>query len=192
MRNNKLFKIGLIVVDIIVLAFLVFSYIRWSNSKEREKKQDQPNNNIEENVNSYSSVNFNNFVIKIPSKYKYKHDDKNSDSMIIYTEVESWAAYVEQFETKDKSFMDKYEAIEKNLKESNYDVSNASKKTYNGKDYVVMDYADKYSEQNAIIAYATIDDEYKAEITVYDNEKDKLLETLEIVLDIIATAEKSK
>ena len=173
----------IVLIDIIALiAFSILLVRRYLTNNTEEKK---------DIIEKYREVLFNNFVILIPKEYNYGYDKNNDDSIIVAEKNNVWYIYVEQIKNTNTKFMDNYKEIQDNLLENGYDVSNAVKTTHNGKDIIVMNYNNnKSDEYYSMIVYSTIDDDYKAEITIHSKEKDKLSECIQIILDIMDTAKK--
>ncbi len=190
-KISKNMKYILVVIDIIVILFMIFMFIKW-NANKQNTSNDISNNQIENKITK-KEVDFNNYTLTITSDYTYEHDKDNKNGiLLIRYSSSSWSAYIEQFKNSDADFMNKIEDLVLRLKDNGYNVSNAKKIQYKDKDIIMMDYDNDDDESDAIIAYATIDDEYKAEITLYYEQQKFDIDYLYKVLDVLATAKKNE
>ena len=193
---KKSIKLLIIIGSILVLLLIIFLFLNYKKNNNTDNINNNLNNNLNNNFKIEpvkNTIRFYDYTIVISEQYTYEYDLNNNKSiLLVNNSSKPWSAYMELYDEKDTNSYDNPKEYVKRLKSFDFDVSNGRVLEYNKKNIVLMDYNDKETDTDAIIAYYKMDSEHGVEITIYCAKGEKPTDKLTDVLKIISTAKKIK
>ena len=151
-KNKSLFKIIMLIIDIIAIVILVFLFVKWNS------------NNNDNSDTDYNEVKYKKFTLQIPNQIEYSDaNDKNfklkgNDYEAIVEIFIDEANYM--FEKKDKY----YQALK-----SSFDVDNPYEEIIN--DIPVLIYNKRIDDNsNSLLCYFRINSPFSVEIELINND----------------------
>ena len=151
-KNKSLFKIIMLIIDIIAIVILAFLFVKWNS------------NNNDNSDTDYNEVKYKKFTLQIPNQIEYRDaNDKNfklkgNDYEAIVEIFIDEANYM--FEKKDKY----YQALK-----SSFDVDNPYEEIIN--DIPVLIYNKRIDDNsNSLLCYFRINSPFSVEIELINND----------------------
>ena len=174
-KNSKIFKIILVIIDILAVLMMFFVYKRWANNKMNEQIIDEPTNKV---------IVFNSFTFLLPEDIAYYVTNEKS---FIFT-GELFQANMEVLIDEDDNIEKKYDTLfYDQLKNNGFDVSAPSITVID--DVNVIGYNYTYEDGvNAVFCYFKFAPSYWAEAILFNEDNSFDVNTLEPVVNILKNA----
>lgn len=168
-KKFSLLKLFIILLDVIAVIFIVFSYLY-------EKKNMQ-----QEEVEDGTIYNFNEFSYNIPKDIRYEVIDINK-FRLIGTE---WNALVEVFIDYNNDIFNYPNSYQKALKDGGYKVDKYKKETISGEPVIIYN---RHDTNNVVLCYLRGNEPYSYEIMLYNNDKSFNTSNLNRIVKVLSNA----
>lgn len=168
LKNHKtLFKIIMLIIDIIAIIILALLFIKWNSSKN------DSDTNLKE-------INYKKFTFQIPQEMSYSEVDNKKFKLV----TSNYEAIIEIFVDEANYMFEKRDKYYHLLLDDGYNVDNSYEETINGIPVLIYNkHIDDNS--NSILCYFRINSPFSAEIELINNDgslkKDALNELVNII-----------
>ena len=174
MENKKrnIFKIGIVIVDVIAVLLIIYSYIKYVNNR---------NNTYENNnTDNYTTYAYKVFKYNIPNNISFKElDDKK-----FRLDLDNAYLIVELYIDKDKQMYEHSDIYHKLLLENNIIVDDP--KVINVNDYKVIVF--NKTNESSVLCYFATENAFAYEVEIFNNDNSYSTDALSKVIDFLENA----
>ena len=186
-KNNKLFKILIIVLDIVTILVLSYTYINWKNNKTNKTNnvdETIDNNNSNSNSNSSETTNkvrYKKFDFEFPSNVKYSEiDDKE-----FLLETDTYHAVIEIFIDEQGELFNDPTPYYQTLLKLEWNVDTPEKTKIANEDVILIK---NHHEYNSVLCYLKAFDDFYYEINLFNEDNSFSTDRLPEIIDMLKTA----